>query len=192
MTTTTSTRLPKGLQVSLSDIEHGLAITATAQVSWPPIGETGGPLTLAFWADSLVMYTPSGSGSHHDLRFYLRGVAYNVRAEYQRQADGTWQLSPGHIDRAEWTSLREMHASDAARRDIRAVLAEVGRQIVEARPDLFESAELARLRGNLQAATATVERLEKDLAEARQAKRTAEIALTLGEAALLRATGAAN
>jgi hypothetical protein len=177
-TTTTRPALPKGLEVSVSDIEHGShAITATAYVSWPRGDrQEGGPLTLAFWSDTLVMYTPSGSGSYHNLRFYLRGAPYNVRAEFERQPDGTWALKPGHYDRSDWVRVSDMTASSAARRDLSAILAEVGRHVVESFPDLFADAERARLRSNVEAAQATVDRLEKELGEARLALRTAEAA----------------
>lgn len=180
---TTKNRLPKNLSVSLNDIEHGYTISATAQVAWSPIGETGGPLTVAFWPDALVMYTPSNSGSYPNLRFYLRGVAYNVRAEYRRQPDGSWSLKPfPMIDRSDWTRVSEMHASDAARRDLTAILEEVGRQIVEARPDLFRDAAVAEARKDLDKAHAEVTRLETELADARDTVRNAEAALHAAEA----------
>lgn len=186
MAHTTERALPKHLEVSLSDIEHGQHITATAYVAWPRGDrQEGGPLTVAFWADSLVMYTPSGSGSRDELRFYLRGTPYNVRAEYQRQPDGTWALnsSHSHFDRAEWTRVSEMYASSAARRDLGAILAEAGQRIVNTYSDLLDDAEIARLRGNAAAAASTVERLERELAEARQAAREAQVALDQGLAA---------
>lgn len=179
---TTVTRVPRDLSVEITDIDHGYHVSATVYVSWGNAEQAplnGGPLTLAFWPDSLVMYTPSGSGSNSNLRFYLRNVAYNVRAEYQRQADGSWRLSPGHYDRSEWTKVADMRASDAARRDLAAILEEVGRLVVEARPDLFLAGAVAKARQEANSAAATVERLRKELAEAEATSREAEVALTL-------------
>jgi hypothetical protein len=175
VSTATPVRLPKGLAVSLSDIDHGYAITALAQVSWPPIGETGGPLTAVFHKDALVLMQPDRHQG--DSAFYLRGVAYHIRVDFSQSADGAWDLTHSYITRPGWVKIADMYPSSAAKRDLLAILEQVAREIIDARSDLFLDAAVEAARKDANGAAARVEQLRKDLREAEQALHDADAAL---------------
>lgn len=185
--------VPSDLQVSLHDIDHGYSVTADAQVSWGGKPESnGGPLHLAFHDGALVMLTPSGSGSYENLRFYLRGVGYQVRAELYQREDGSWDIGrPGTRDgtlagasRFDRRSYGDT-ASDAARRDITAILRAVGLQVLAQRPDLALSGAVARKRAEVERARHELQETIAKLHEQEAAYVAAQDALAKAEHAKL-------